>query len=260
MNLGSSLGEGKVVADRITVHYRNPDFWDAIQSNGLDRMETLFCRDHGHRMSSRSSRTLWRDTIDGIGPVYMKIYSYRQASFRRRVIGSRAAREWKNSVRMRSIGLKQPETVLVATRTNHGSVNGSVLITREIPGAMSIESYLAQYGMQMEHPESSLLIHKLLLMIKKMHDSSFCHWDLKLRNILIVPSDQRLGLIPIDSLNGRTMYFWNRKHCVARDYRFLLHNHLVAPFFAESMAAEKNMIIKKLRYGSECKEDNDVNR
>lgn len=221
---------------RLKVHYRNPEFADAIAAHRLDDAETVFGWISGEWIGARVYGSLLRDTIDGIGPVYMKRYDYDRTILTYRLIGSRARREWVNSTRLSRIGVAQPETVVVATRTAGLGVTGSFLITREVPDTTSLEQMLDD---PKKPPDESLLAtlsDAAVGLMQRMHDQGFCHWDLKLRNILVSRRDGVLALIPIDAVNGRWMYPWNRRYCVRRDHRFLLRHERLGPLIKARLA------------------------
>jgi len=216
----------------LTVHYRNPDLADAIAAHRLDDAETVYGWTGGEWVGARIYGSLLRDTLDGVGTVYIKRYDYDRRIAHYRLIGSRAWREWTNSGRMARLGLVQPETVVAATRIEGWGVTGSFLITREVPAAASLEQVLDDPA----SPPSDALLDRLAdgltAIIDRMHEGGFCHWDLKLRNILVLGSGEGMALVPIDAVNGRWIRPWNRRHRVRRDYRFLLQHERLGPRIA----------------------------
>ncbi|MBN1344212.1 MAG: hypothetical protein JXQ73_16115 [Phycisphaerae bacterium] len=225
---------------RLNVHYRNPDFAGAIAAHRLDDAETVFGWQSDEWIGARLYGSLLRDTVDGIGPVYIKRYDYNRAILQYRLIGSRAYREWANSVRLARLGLPQPETITVATRLDGFGVSGSFLITREVPAAVSLEALLGDTD---DPPDDRLLerlADGLTAMIRRMHDGGLCHWDLKLRNVIVSRPNNDLILIPIDAVNGRSIRPWNRRHAVRRDYRFLLSHPRLGPLIAARQLAARN--------------------
>ncbi len=216
----------------LKIHHRNADFADAISAHRLDDAETVFGWTGGRSIGARRYGSLVRDTIEGIGPVYIKRYDYPWPIIRYRFGGSRAYREWVSSVRMAQLGLDQPETIVAATRMSSVGVTGSFLITREVPASRSLEEVLDDP----ENPPDDDLLERLaeglIDMIRKMHAGGLCHWDLKLRNVLVSQPGDGLVLIPIDAVNGRRMQIWNRWHRVGRDYRYLLRHKRLGPRIA----------------------------
>lgn len=221
----------------LDVHYRNPDFTDAIAAHRLDDAETIYGWTDGEWIGARVYGSLLRATVDGIGPVYIKRYDYDRKILQYRLIGSRAYREWANSVRFEEIGIAQPETIIVATRVEGWGVTGSFLITREVPQPTSLEQLLDDA----ENPPSDELLGELAdglaAMIGKMHRAGLCHWDLKPRNVIVSRQGGSLVLVPIDAVNGRRIRPWNRRHCIRRDYRFLLKHPRLGPLIASTSEA-----------------------
>lgn len=212
------------MANVLTVHYRNPNYASFIAAYQLDDMKTVFKWSHGEVVRTRTFRWLVRDYLDGLGHVYIKRYDYPKANMRYNLIGSNAYREWTNSKRMQQLGIPQPDIMVVATRKNFWGVTGSFIITREVPTARSLDRLLED---PIDRPDDEMLetlATSLVKMIRQMHSGGFSHRDLKPRNLLISQMDTQLKLIPIDSLNGRSLNLLTRRRCIRRDYRFLLNN------------------------------------
>jgi hypothetical protein len=213
----------------LDVHYRNPDFADAIAAHRLDKPESIFDRYDGPWVGARTYGSLLRETIDGIGPVYIKRYDYDRAILHYRLIGSRSYREWASSVRMARIGITQPETITVASRRNRLGITGSFIITREVPMATSLESLVDNPEAPPDDALLDGLADALVHLITRMHQGGFCHWDLKPRNVIVSCPGNELVLIPVDAVNGRSIRPWNRRHCIHRDYRYLLSHPRLGP-------------------------------
>ena len=229
----------------LKIHYRNATFADAIAAHRLDEAETVFGWTGGRNIGARRYGSLIRDTIEGIGSVYIKRYDYPWPIARYRLSGSRAYREWVNSVRMAQLGLDQPETIVAATRVSRLGVTGSFLMTREVPASRSLEEVLGDP----ESPPDDELVDRLAAglidMIRKLHAGDLCHWDLKLRNVIVSQPGDGLVLIPIDAVNGRRMQIWNRWHRVRRDYRYLLRNERLGPRIAAKSSKKGIMGTRK---------------
>ncbi len=222
--------------ERLVVHYRNPGFEQAIAALGLDGPETLFRWSGGDLLGTRRHGSLVRAELQGLGRVYLKRYEYPRARPGEMLIGSIACREWRNSGRMARLGIPQPEVILAATRRNRWGVLGSCLLTREVPAAGSLADLLQQGAAgPLSGPGLAALVTELLALIRRMHAAGFCHWDLKPRNILVVEGRGGPVLMPIDSVNGRRIHGFNRRHCIRRDYRFLLADPRLGPLLARTM-------------------------
>lgn len=218
-------------------HWKNSTWDHAITEARLDHADNICAWSTGQIYTRRQNGWLIRDTVKGIGTVYIKWYGLAKPSITDRIIGSRARREWMNSVRMNELGIAQPEVLCVGTRGSFCSVTGSYLITREIPEADSIKAWLENPSHASDSKSLQELTAALIVMIEKMHAGAFCHWDLKLRNILITRQQGDLQLLPIDSTNGRQIGSWNRRHCQKRDYRFLLADPVLGPYVERARQA-----------------------
>jgi serine/threonine protein kinase len=212
------------MANVLTVHYRNPNYASFIAAYQLDDMNTVFKWSHGEVVRKRAFRWLVRDYLDGLGHFYIKRYDYPKANMRYNFVGSNALREWTNSKRMQQLGIPQPDIVVVATRKNFWGVTGSFIITREVAAARSLDKLLEDPIDRPEDEMLDMLATSLVNMIRQMHSGGFSHRDLKARNLLISQFGTQLKLIPIDSLNGRSLNLLTRRRCIRRDYRFLLND------------------------------------
>lgn len=217
------------------IHWKNREYSAAIEAAGLDDAERIAAWSGGVRKTKRRHGWMVRDTVAGIGAVYIKWYGMAWPSVRDRIIGSRAYREWRNSVSMSEMGMGQPEFICVGTRRNWCSVSGSFLIMREIPEVKALSVWLDDEGRASDDGVMRGLAEVLVTMVETMHRGGFCHWDLKLRNILVSGNRSGLKLLPIDATNGRRIGLWNRRHCCNRDYRFLLKDPRLGPYVAAAM-------------------------
>lgn len=222
-------------------HWINPEYEGAIEAAGLADADRICNWSGGKRMTRRQYGWMVRDTVAGIGVVYIKWYGSARGSLRDRFIGSRARREWVNSRWMSRLGMAQPELVSVGTRGGRLLVDGSYFVTQEAPGAVSLQDWLADGERSQDEASLKELGEALVTLIETMQEGGFCHWDLKIRNVLMAREQGRLQLMPIDATNGRRIGWWNRRHCRERDYRFVLRDERLRPYVTaarEALAAK----------------------
>ncbi len=156
--------------DSITIHYLNHPYAHPVSSAKLDNLEAVFQWPGGKKREGRFRRLIY-DFVEGIGNVYIKCYDHPSIRWRSFIAGSEAYREWKNSERMRKIGLQQPEMLVVASRWRDGGITGSYLIVRKVPSSLSLAQWLNRHS----DPEKiELICESLLEMIARMHSKGFC--------------------------------------------------------------------------------------
>ncbi|MCD6404377.1 MAG: hypothetical protein J7M19_00960 [Planctomycetes bacterium] len=223
----------------VKIHYRNAEYGDLITQHGLDDAETVFSWTAGEVIQAKGYGSVVRAHLPGIGAVYIKHYRRRKRYWKTYLRPSIAHREWANSVRMQKAGIPQPEVVCAGTATgSRRKTWDSYLITREVEGASSLETVLERLGGQPDGDTVARLAQAVVNTARKMRENGFCHWDFKPRNILVVTRQDVPTLYVIDSRSGRTIRFWNRRHCVERDYRFVLKHPLLGPEVAKLLDSE----------------------
>ncbi len=218
----------------LTVHYMRNEPGRPLPAAWRRDKDAVFHWRGGRKIGSRRFGDL-RRWEHGTEAWFIKRYVYPSARIRETLIGSRSFREWKNLVRMKRIGLPQPEVILVATRRQKVGVTGSIIVTRAVSRSTDLERQLRGMDSDPDPAYLERLAEGLCRMIGRMHAAGFCHWDLKARNILVTTSDGTLDLVPIDSVNGRSIHWYNRRHCALRDYGFLLEDPLLGPFMAKAL-------------------------
>ncbi|MBN1444233.1 MAG: hypothetical protein JXA90_16090 [Planctomycetes bacterium] len=228
--------------ERLVIHGRLARLDGPIESHRLDRPGTVFGWTGGDIVGTRSEGDIRRTELEGVGAVYMKRYVYRRLSVRELITGSVACREWRSSERMRRMGIAQPEILIAATQLGALGVRGSFIITLEMAGARSLAELLQDREAPLSPQELDRLARALIGLIRTMHAHRFCHWDLKPRNILVVLGADPPALAPIDSVHGRSLHPFNRRHGEARDYRFLLEDPLIGPRIREWLASGRDPV------------------
>ena len=124
------------------------------------------------------------------------------------------------------------EPILAAVAVSRlGLVQCGVYMMREVSNAVSLDVLLERMKTAPDRELLGEIADKLLQLLEVMHRGGFCHWDFKPRNLLVSQEGGGVVITPIDARSGRTMTVLTRRACVRRDYRFLLREPLLKPFF-----------------------------
>jgi len=128
---------------------------------------------------------------------------------------SRARRAWRELNRLKLCGIPVPPLVLCAEK-RHGILwAGSFLVTREIPGALSLDAYVADVLQNGSLPpdKKRRIIADLAGFVRRLHDLKLYHADLKGANILITDGDEgfRFHLIDADRVKFKKIMTFRKK-------------------------------------------------
>ncbi len=162
--------------------------------------------------------------------VYFKLYGYRRL---RRALSrifkpTRSKAEIRNLKFFHSIGIKACTPILQGEYKNvFGIARNCMIITLEVPNSQQLDQFITSLENDNNTTEEvkvsirQQILHSVATNLRKIHDRSFFHDDLKWRNILIqrnTPSSEHVEVFWIDCPNG---YFdkWNlrRRHGVIKD-------------------------------------------
>jgi hypothetical protein len=128
------------------------------------------------------STIVWVEEGGDGGRTVAKLYRKRGrlTSLRGEVTGFRAQREWARLGHLERWNV--PCTLPLAWAAGYSPSHGwhEVLVTREIPRAVTLDDYLEAVGAAAE-------IAPLLAIVRRMHESGFCHQTLYGRNVLVDP-------------------------------------------------------------------------
>lgn len=131
---------------------------------------------------------IWREEHDG-EPVVIKMYRLRSRwdALRGRVFSVRAIREHHRLRHLARWGI--PCTEPLASAAGHCDQHGfhEVLVMREVPDALQLGEYIRTRGTDVD-------LAPLFRMVRRMHESGFCHQTLYPVNILA-----RQGVAPEDA-------------------------------------------------------------
>ncbi len=214
----------------LTLKHLNPSYLQALKQAGLTDADKLLGWNQGERLVKKQTSSLFRCAVKDIGYVYLKIYLPDHKKTAHFLRTNYALREYRNSMIMASLGIEQPESLMVGVvRDRLFRVKCGVYITREVEGAVSLDKILRQ-----KHAFSlyslDVIVDAVIRTLQILHSNNYCHWDFKPRNILVAAGSQGARIIPIDSRSLSKMYFFNRKAYMHRDYKYLLREPLLQPF------------------------------
>ena len=94
---------------------------------------------------------------------------------------------------LKKIGVPTLDVLAVGERRHYGRLIAGFIVTRSIEHSMDLEAFAAEKWYDMPEPQRSQaylqISESILMQLKTAHEHSFCHHDLKWRNILIQEVD-----------------------------------------------------------------------
>ncbi len=216
----------------LKIKYVNPGYRRALEGAGVLSEKTIIAWDRGEQIVKKNWADAFRGEIEGIGTVYVKRYFPQ----RNRLFGvfkhNPALHEYHCSVKMQQLGIPQAEPILAAVIVGSlGFIKCGIYIMREVKNAVSLDILLEQMQHFPDHERLKMIADELCRLLDVMHRGNFCHWDLKPRNLLVSQENDSVIITPIDARSGKTMNLFNQRSYIKRDYRFLLREPLLKPFF-----------------------------
>lgn len=136
---------------------------------------------------------VWRETGSAGTPVVVKLYRRRGGwtAFRSRIFRFRTEREFRrlrHLVRW-NIPCTPPLGWAAGRSPEHG--HHEILLMEEVPAARELGTYMGEYG--------SVDLAPLFRMVRRMHESGFCHQTLYAANVLVVGEDpERASFVMCD--------------------------------------------------------------
>ena len=137
------------------------------------------------------------------GRFFLKVYAYRGLWRLRTIfIVSRAGREYRNLLRMASLGFDVPQPVAYGQERTLGFVSESFLLTRAVENAVDLRRLIDEPGAAPFPPpppaERRRLIEEFARTLRRAHDERFFIHTLRFRNLLLWFREGRYGLSVID--------------------------------------------------------------
>jgi tRNA A-37 threonylcarbamoyl transferase component Bud32 len=135
--------------------------------------------------------------------VFFKLYSYDHPTWRSWFRTSKARREFGNSSTFEGLGIASPRRVACGEqRDAMGRLQHAFVVTEAVPNCRTLLQFLKRpllgSGSASRHRERTAVLRELAAMVRRIHDASFFHNDLYLRNVLIeqqVDQTPRIWLI-----------------------------------------------------------------
>lgn len=216
----------------LKVEYINPKYAQELKKAGVVCEEAVLNWTCGEVAASKTNSKLYRCQLPDIGVVYVKLY-FPHVKKRLAVIRkSNAVREFTGSLKMKRIGITQAEPVFCGVvKSKLGLVRCGMYIMREVENSISLEQMLEQMKANPDNTLLEQISKKLLFTLRKMHESNFCHSDFKPRNILLKKLDTDIDIVPIDCRSPKKIHFFNKRRLIEKDYKFLLREKLLLPYF-----------------------------
>ena len=223
----------------LKILYMNPNCRAPLERAGVLSEQAILRWDRGERIVRKNWADAFRCAIDGIGTVYVKRYFPQ----RNRLLGAfrqnLAIREYTCSAALQRLGVPQAEPVLAAVvKDCFGLVSCGLYMMREVRDAVSLDILLERMQAAPDRGLLEAIAGELVRLLEVMHDGGFCHWDLKPRNLLVSQEAGRVVITPIDARSGKTIRVFRRRACIERDWRFLLREPLLKPFFEKRFEAK----------------------
>lgn len=130
---------------------------------------------------------------------------------------ARAARTWKVSWELISLGLRVPAPLFCIVERRFRLLGDSYLATEFIVGGVDLLKYWRANGVE----QRKAVLRKCAEMIGAMHAARWCHGDLKWQNILVVESGGQLETVLVDVDAARRHCLTGRRHATNDMNRFV---------------------------------------
>lgn len=130
-------------------------------------------------------------------PVFYKQYEYHSPSWAFICRSSKARKEFENYQTLGRLGIRTAEPIACGEQRDAlGRLQRAFILTRAVPGALTLAEFVRCHCDSRAHEESRKLrdglLRQLAEMVRSIHDAHFFHNDLVWRNILVTwaPSTQ----------------------------------------------------------------------
>jgi len=132
----------------------------------------------------REDRTLvWRERRPDGTPTVVKLYRARRTPYaiRSRVLRFRAEREYRRLCHLERWGVPCTEPLAWGEGHSTEHAHHEVLVMREVPNAVELGDWIGEAGADAFDRD----LTPLLRIVRRMHESGFCHQTLYARNVLV---------------------------------------------------------------------------
>jgi len=139
--------------------------------------------------------------------VFFKRYVYRKPKLKYWLQPSKAAVEAAGYNDLKRLGIETLQTLAYGEQRWLGFLKASFIVTLGIENTVELDQYLARewFGLQPDEKRRQLnsIQPTLIRQLHVAHHAGFFHWDLKLRNILLLKDGSHSNLIWIDCPRSR---------------------------------------------------------
>ncbi|MFT5826711.1 MAG: hypothetical protein ACI8ZW_002225, partial [Yoonia sp.] len=198
--LRAPKGLGWLFRERVHIE---PKYQELMRSAGLDSVQSIFETKQGELLTSQGlygEDDVSRIRLEDHGETrtfYVKCFWNRRLESillrvaRGSLLGRSVMRaEFEKIKVLGAMGLRVPRVVGYGDQRFCGAVINTYMITKEISDAMGVDFIVHQWmGQQPKEQQRALkeeLIRSIFSTIKVMHDNGFEHYDLFLRNLIII--------------------------------------------------------------------------
>lgn len=169
---------------------------------------------------SKGTTTCIRTTLPSIRSiVYFKRYNHTKNPWEFFLRRSKAANEYINYQRFKSLGIPTLNTLALYEQRSLGRLKYACIVTEEVPNTMQLDDFYINVLLNLPIKEQQRILVNiktiLFQQIRLAHDSGVFHLDLKWRNILIQQTNNQYTPVWIDSPRGIQRKFFNYRLKVA---------------------------------------------
>ena len=154
---------------------------------------------------------------------YLKVYNYHARPWHDCFRRAKPLIEAKNYELLHRTGIAVPDVLAFGCRRRLGRLVDGFIMTREIPGSVTLEAYFDEYGRNRSADicdwNCARILTDLAGIVARMHAANFFHIDLQWRNILVSRSNEIIeGLYILDCVRGgHRIHPLLRRHGMLRD-------------------------------------------
>ena len=240
-----------------------------LSANGLDTFEKIMAAKSEHfarRFPGRNTVRMELKSPDGgaTHAVYLKRYEPNYLSawgfFLRAIrwprMDDEAGREWRKLHLMRAKGFNTATPIAMGQKKSGGVVTRSFVMTEEIRGGTSGDSYCRG----LDAAERRQFFAELAVLARRFHDAGFAHRDFYLCHFFVVPRERSREIFLIDLQRVFQPRLF-RERWLVKDLGSLAYSalnagateadvlHFVKTYLGEngSLVSEKRLVVKMLR-------------
>ena len=185
------------------------DGWrERLASIGLDEnSEWTTLASEAAVSASFHTTSNFRFTLDDGSSIFFKRYVYNKIRLKHWLQPSKAAVEAAGFHELAQIGIPTLETIAYGEKRFFGLLKAAFIVTRGLDNTIELDQFLARQWFNKPLAAKREILQKIqpvfVQQLQAAHKAGFYHWDLKLRNVLLVNDPERPGLVWIDCPRSR---------------------------------------------------------